>query len=199
MKKAVFLMMVIFSTLALMAQQKETKVEIEIKNKKGNSYWIEIADRNCGAMSDKVNSFGKYYAWNINTAAKERKIMGISSDEVGFACKNFEGGEKEGWRLPTAKEIAAIMIKAKTQQEGYAVIYNEKGNTEHFVYIPYAGYVPTGSNTPAKVGIEGVYWSSEGRKSSQYALALYLRENFFNNPIFLKTDRLPVRCVRTVE
>lgn len=199
MKKATFLIMALFLIVTLRAQEKETKVEIEIKSKKGKSYWIEIADRNCGAMSDKMNSFGDYYAWNKNTTAKERKMMGVSSDEVGLACKNFKGGEKEGWRLPTAEEIVTIMRKAKTQQKGYAVIYNERGNTEHFVYLPYAGYIPTGSDTPVKVGVEGVYWSSEGRKSSPYALALYLRENFFNNPLYLKTDRLPVRCVRTVE
>ncbi|RHV87989.1 DUF1566 domain-containing protein [Culturomica massiliensis] len=198
MKKAVFLMTVIFSTLALMAQQKETKVEIEIKNKKGNNYWIEIADRNCGAMSDKVNSFGKYYAWNMAATAKERKTPGTSSDEVGSACKNFKGGEKEGWRLPTASEMEAIMKRIEARKD-YAVIYSEKGDTAQCVYIPYASYIPTGSDTPAKVGTEGVYWSGEGRKSSQWALAFHFKEKFINNPIFLKTDRLQVRCVRTVE
>lgn len=198
MKKATFLIMALFLIVTLRAQEKETKVEIEIKSKKGKSYWIEIADRNCGAMSDKMNSFGDYYAWNKNTTAKERKMMGVSSDEVGLACKNFKGGEKEGWRLPNAKEINAIMKKVKNL-EGHGVIYNERGDTKHFVYLPYAGYIPTGSDTPIEVGITGAYWSSEGRKSSRYALLLYMKKEYINNPIFLKTDRLPVRCVRTVE
>ena len=182
------------STPWVMAQ---SDVEINIKHKKAD-YWIEVADKNCGATSNKINSYGTHYVWNGSADAKTRAIMGEGASEVGAACKNFRGGDAEGWRLPTASEVRFMMNRFELSSN-HAVLRAERGDKTGFAYFPFAGYKESADAGLHYVNEAGAYWTSDGNKKSKYASILFLTSEYPNNSMQLKTFALSARCVRTVK
>ena len=147
----------VFCSLAAQAQLTDKSVEVNIKHRKTN-YWIEVADRNCGATSNKINSYGSHYVWNEETDSKAREFMGMGSNEVGSACDNFRSGKSEGWRLPTAFEIRFMMSKLDLK-ETHAVLASERGDVSQFVYFPFAGYNESSESSLHYLNKAGVYWT----------------------------------------
>ncbi len=183
-----------FATFSVSAQG---AVVVEIDNKKGESYWLEIADRNVGASSNRINSYGEYFAWNTDSSIKARKVMGEKENEVGYGVKKFNTDGKGEWRLPNRKELQAILSRI-VHMNGSAAIYNERGDKTKFTYLPYAGKKGNGGAIEG-LGALGIYWTSEGLKSSKYAIALEISKDLANNPLIFKTDFASIRCVRVVK
>ena len=169
----------------------EVTVQIKVTNKKTGDYFIEVADRNCGAQSNGINSYGEYYPWSNGTKASELK----ASDAAGKACAEFRGAGHTDWRLPAPEEVRALMEKCKTETT-YATIQSDKGDTTAVVYLPYAGIIELGKAEPIRVGKYGYFWTAASYGGT--AVVLELSKNFANNPGNSKKERLSVRCVRTV-
>ncbi|MFI3314313.1 MAG: FISUMP domain-containing protein [Rikenellaceae bacterium] len=192
----VFMVCVNFVFAQNSAEIKTIKLEIEGK-KNGEAYFIEIADRNVGASSNKINSFGEYYAWNNSNAPRERITMGTNRDEVGYAVEKFKAENGGDWRLPTRKELNAIMNNID-RKDGNIVIYNQKGDATKFIYLPYSGTIDENGELSG-AGRIGMYWTSDGMKKSKFAIALEVTKTAINNPQILKSTVMSVRCVRNVK
>ena len=177
--------------------QAQSNIEVNIKHK-NTPYWIEVADRNCGATSNKINSYGDLYVWNESTDSKAREFMGTSSTSVGSACDNFRGGKAEGWRLPTASEVRFLMSKLELKST-HAILRSERNDTTQFAYLPFGGYKESTTSARSNLNRAGAYWTSEGNKRSKYASILFITSEFPNNSMQPKTFALSARCVRDVE
>ena len=192
MIKIIFILLLTMSTLSLKAQ--EVIVEIKVSNKEIGDYWIQVADRNCGANSNGLNSYGDYYSWSLGEKAKERKVC----DAASKACDEFNGGGHSDWRLPETREVMALMTKCKPEAR-YATLKSERVDTAATIYFPYAGMISEEKTKPTRIGKVSFFWTSNGYNSSKYALALTFSEGFYNNPLESKKDKLSVRCVRTIK
>lgn len=182
-------------TLAIMdLHAQETSVQIKVNNKKTGDYWIEVADRNCGAQSNNINSYGKYYSWSDGGNSKDRK----APDAAAKACKEFQGGGYTDWRLPAIEEVWALMSKCKTFAT-YASLQSERGDATAIIYFPYAGMIEPETNEPIELNQRGYFWTAYGKGGSTIGVSLDLTNGGANNPGIPKKSKLSVRCVRTVK
>lgn len=192
MKRIILSFILILVVMNLSAQ--ETSVQIQVTNKKTGDYWMEVADRNCGAQSNGINSYGKYYSWSDGEKSSDRK----SPDAAAKACKEFQGGGHTDWRLPEIEEIWALMKKCKTHS-AYASLQSERADTTAIIYLPYAGMIEPNAKAPIELSQRGYFWSAFGKGGSTVGVALDLANGFVNNPGIPKNSKLSVRCVRTVK
>ncbi|MEG1037188.1 MAG: DUF1566 domain-containing protein, partial [Mucinivorans sp.] len=171
---------------------KEIKTDSKILDEKKGNYWVQVADRNCGAKSNGINSYGEYYSWSTE---KNVKV----SDEASKACAEFRGdGGHTDWRLPNSKEVLMIMNKCK-REENYAVLKNEREDTTSVIFFPYAGMMSQEKgNKPYDVGKFGCFWGQNSFRSN-LAISFMLSKIYCNNPLEVKQNKLSVRCVRTVK
>ncbi|MEG0814399.1 MAG: DUF1566 domain-containing protein [Mucinivorans sp.] len=189
MKKKIILLLAL--SFARVSAQ-EVIVEIKILDEKKGNYWVQVADRNCGAKSNGINSYGEYYSWSTE---KNVKV----SDEASKACAEFRGdGGHTDWRLPNSKEVLMIMNKCK-REENYAVLKNEREDTTSVIFFPYAGMMSQEKgNKPYDVGKFGCFWGQNSFRSN-LAISFMLSKIYCNNPLEVKQNKLSVRCVRTVK
>lgn len=190
MRKIILTIILALGTITVNAQ--ETAVQIKVENKKAGNYWIEVADRNCGAQSNGINSYGKHYSWSMGSKASERKV----ADVAGRACTEFVGGGHSDWRLPVIEEVWALMHKC-IPGAVYATLKSERGDTE--VYFPYAGMIDPDTTEPIMVDKGGYFWSAYGSGGSETAVVLEFSDGFANNPTLSKKGQASVRCVRNAQ
>lgn len=189
MKKTIILLLALNLTRV---SAQEVIVEVKIIDGKKGDYHIQVADRNCGAKSNSINSYGEYYSWSTESKAKV-------SDEASKACEEFRGdGGHTDWRLPNSKEILAIMNKCK-REENYATLNNERGDATSVIFFPYAGMISQEKgDKPYDVGKFGYYWGMNSFRSN-LAISMILSKGHYNNPLEEKLNKFSVRCVRTVK
>ncbi|MEG0518847.1 MAG: DUF1566 domain-containing protein [Bacteroidales bacterium] len=192
MKEIILSFTLVLVIINLSAQ--EISVQIKVAGKKTSDYWIEVADRNCGAQSNGINSYGKYYSWSEGEKSAERK----SPDAAAKACKEFQGGGHNDWRLPEIEEIWVLMKKCKTHPT-YASLQSEQGDTTAIIYFPYAGMIEPNAKAPIELNQRGYFWSAFGKGGSALGVALDLANGFVNNPGIPKKSKSSVRCVRTIK
>lgn len=188
--KKIFILLLALNFARVSAQ--EVTVEVKILDKKTGEYWIQVADKNCGAKSNSINSYGEYYSWSTEKNAKV-------SDEASKACTEFRGdGGHTDWRLPNSKELLVIMNKCK-REENYATLKNERGDTTSVIFFPYSGMISQEKgNEPYNVGKFGYFWGENSFRSTG-AIAMILSKGYYNNPSEAKQNKFSVRCVRTVK
>ena len=108
------------------------------------------------------------------------------------AIKRFDKPNKDGWRLPTKKELEALCkypyVFDKNSEQ--VVIYNR-------LYLPMAGYRHC-DGYEVSVGFAGIYWSStpEGSEKAWYLC-------FYSDSVHIYSDHrcfgFSVRLVRDVK
>lgn len=145
------------------------------------SYYIEVADRNCGAISNGVNHCGNYKDWN----------------EAKIAAREFNGMQYTDWRLPNDIETEVILSKLKLISS-YAILQNEVGDSTKVVYFPYGGYITSKKHRVKEQSETGYFWSSNS-VNKRKAIVLELTESYYNNRVVKKKYKCNVRCVRTVK
>lgn len=192
MKTKITLLLLLFMVIPKLKAQ-ETTVVIKILDTKNGDYFIQVADRNCGANSNSINSYGDYYSWSTGQKSSDKKV----SDEAAKACMEFRGGGYTDWRLPSSKEILAIMNRCKLE-ENYATLKNERGDAS-VIFLPYAGMISGAKmGEVSGAGEIGYFWGAEGFRSNS-AISMMLSKLYYNNPLEVKINKLSVRCIRPVK